>query len=152
MLSWRLLILLKPEILLFNGFVNISVEYNEKLRQWKKTNKQGDMSRFAPDVFGSTPMICTYCGILKDDKPTGYGTLHITPPDHSYWTSYRGQWKDGRYHGKGELITVFSSHSHEYSGRFKEGLKHGYGSESWLGGKYKGLYKNGEMCGTPTQW
>ena len=74
------------------------------------------------------------------------------PESYSYVTTYSGGWKDGRYHGKGTLKSVFSSHSREYTGHFKEGKKHGYGHESWLGGKYKGRYIDGEMCGKPSTW
>ena len=127
--------------------IHATVKFNKKQHQWKKTKINGVLTRSVPDVGFPTPTDCLYIGELKDGKPTGYGTLTITPQSFAYTTYYSGEWKDGRYHGKGELKTVFSSHSHEYSGDFKDGLKHGYGRETWLGGSYEGMYENDERCG-----
>ena len=126
-----------------------TMKYDEKTRQWSKTIKNGMSTRQVPDVAGPSPTMCRYSGKLKGGKPVGYGTLTITPQSYAYGTTYNGEWKDGRYHGKGSLITVFSSHSRQYTGDFKDGFKHGYGRESWLGGNYEGLYVYDEQCSDP---
>ena len=129
----------------------VALEYNEELRQWKRTKQADAATCLDPDVVIPVPALCNYSGKLKNDKPTGYGILTIAPPSYGFMTTYSGKWKDGRYHGKGTLETVNSSHTSTYSGHFKEGLKHGYGHETWLGGEYKGRYENDEMCGEPTE-
>ncbi len=114
-----------------------TLEYNSELHQWKKR----------VETTPSQSYCASYLGKLKDDKPTGYGMLTITPLSYGWVTVYTGKWKDGRFHGKGTLKTDHSSHSHKYTGQFKEGLKHGYGREYALGWRYRGRYENDEMCG-----
>ena len=137
---------------LHNKSSGVTLEYNEELRQWGKPEINGIPTRHVPDAAVPSPTMCHYIGKLKDGKPIGFGTLTITPQTYSFITVYSGEWKEGRFHGKGRLKTEFSSHSWEYSGHFKDGQKHGYGHETWLGGEYKGQYENDKMCGEPTNW
>jgi hypothetical protein len=125
----------------------ISLAYDDESRQWIEAEFPGKDAGSVWETGGLPPVRRGYIGRLKNGKPTGYGILTIMPPTYGWATTYCGWWKGGRFHGKGTLETVYSSHSHLYSGRFKDGLKHGYGRESALGWEYKGLYKNDEMCG-----
>ena len=129
--------------LLRYGKSTITLYCNNESSQWMGRETNDTTPYDSPDADSYR-----YAGKLRDGKPTGRGILIILTPGSM--TVYRGGWRDGRFHGRGRLKSVFSSHSREYSGTFKDGLKHGYGRETWLGGKYKGEYENGEMCGEPT--
>jgi len=92
----------------FNKGHGVTLEYDETLRQWKKTKLNGLPARNVPDVVSPSPTICSYIGKLKNGRPTGHGILTITPQTYAYVTVYNGAWKDGRFHGKGKLNTTFS--------------------------------------------
>ena len=80
---------------------------------------------------------------------------------------YKGEWKNGRYHGKGVLIDASGN---EYVGDFLQGRRHGYGIQKYYngatfegefikgkrsngtyyfanGGKYVGGWENGKKHG-----
>ncbi|MBI89875.1 MAG: hypothetical protein CMG60_07295 [Candidatus Marinimicrobia bacterium] len=55
---------------------------------------------------------------------------------------YKGQWENGRYHGKGILIDESGS---EYVGEFVKGRMHGYGIKKYHNGAiFEGEFKNGK--------
>ena len=145
---FRQLFSLSP-LLYINTTGGVMLEFSEELRQWSRISISEPN---VPDITESSPVVCRYFGKLRNDKPTGYGILLIVPQTYSFTTVYRGKWKDGRFHGRGTLESEYSSHSRKYTGYFKDGLKHGYGKESWLGGDYKGLYENDQMCGQSVDW
>lgn len=111
----------------YMGANRTTLKYNEKTRQWRKTTIPNLPTKLVANVINPSYTMCLYEGKLVGGKPSGYGVLEIYPDSFSYSTTYHGEWKDGRYHGNGKLITIFSSHSREYDGQFKDGLKHGYG-------------------------
>jgi hypothetical protein len=81
-----------------------------------------------------------YIGEWKDGKFHGKGTY--TDADAK---KYVGEWKDGKQHGDG---TSYSAYGKKYVGEFKNGEKHGEGTFFFdSGGKYVGLWKNGMMHG-----
>lgn len=131
---------------------SVTLEYDDKQRQWKQTVHPNTPTKKVPDVAAPSPTMCRYFGKLRDGKPTGKGILTIKPQSGAYETTYSGGWKDGKYHGTGEMFSLFNSHSRSHVGGFRNGLKHGYGRESWMGGSYAGLYRNGKMFKPPILW
>jgi|GEM_PF-2910396 len=97
---------------------------------------------------------CTYWGRLEAGLPTGYGELRIEPPSGSYEKTYRGTWKDGRFHGKGTICSMLSSHSVDYYGLFKNGLRDGLSKWTSISGTYFELWEDGVLklrCSMPHQ-
>jgi len=105
----------------------------------KMEEKQlSNLSTNIPGMYGPI-----YYGKLIDGKPTGYGVLLLRGLD----ISYRGKFKDGRFHGKGRFEYLGSSTSSQYYGYFKNGLKHGIGIEGDICGldfKSLGFWKEDE--------
>ena len=61
-----------------------------------------------------------YIGETKNGKPHGLGILYWIDKDY---VLYRGQWKDGLFHGEG----YHDDHHFDYDGVWKDGKKHGKG-------------------------
>lgn len=59
-----------------------------------------------------------YQGEIWNKLPSGHGTYNMTIPDG---TSYVGEWKDGKYHGRGTM--TYPLRGMRYVGEFKEGKK-----------------------------
>mmetsp|Transcript_15871 Transcript_15871/g.36285 ORF Transcript_15871/g.36285 Transcript_15871/m.36285 type:complete len:204 (-) Transcript_15871:808-1419(-) len=58
---------------------------------------------------------------------------------------YEGEWKDGKYHGKGKLIYA---DGRQYEGDWFQGVNHGKGSFLYANGdRYVGEYKGGKQHG-----
>ena len=86
---------------------------------------------------------CEYEGDLicvssfkKDDVPHGYGKLF----NKEIHLSYKGDWKLGKFHGFGILVTVDKL----YEGYFINGMRNGYGTLTLIayGSKYVGEWCN----------
>ena len=124
------------------------VVYNERKRQWHRPIVFALISKFVP-VFGLMLAFPNYFGKLVHGKPEGYGTLRFHDLRsgclHPELTTYVGNWKNGKYHGKGELKYVFSSHGSTYQGDFKDGKRHGYGTLSNLNGRFSGYWED-DVC------
>jgi hypothetical protein len=55
---------------------------------------------------------------------------------------YKGEWKNNRHHGNGNLVDVFGN---KYVGEFAEGVKHGKGILKYNNGaKFEGQFVNGK--------
>jgi len=78
---------------------------------------------------------------LKNNKADGYGTSYL---NGKLW--YDGQWKDGKWHGKGIEFTPGGTKC--YVGQWKHGKRHGIGIE-FLNGKIlrHGVYCHGIFSG-----
>jgi len=114
---------------------------NEDPLQWCQVEQDDSMTEPIPDL--GVPHSASYIGKLINGKPTGYGILNVMYNYGGTVITYWGKWKDGKYHGKGTLEKVFSSHSYKYRGHFRNGLPHGRGKESSLSGDFKGIWENG---------
>ena len=127
----------------------VVVVYNERKRQWHRPIAFALISKFVP-AFGLMLGFPNYSGKLVHGKPEGYGSMQFHDLRsgclHPELTTYVGNWKNGRYHGKGELKEVFSSHSVTYKGNFKDGKRHGYGELSTLNGTSSGYWENDFRC------
>jgi len=72
------------------------------------------------------------------DCQNGYGTYT------SGEGTYKGNWKDGRVHGKG----IFKGNEYTYDGKYVNGKQHGQGKKTYTNGTIEeGLFENGEFVG-----
>ncbi len=84
-----------------------------------------------------------YLGEFKNRKYDGIGELFYANRDY-----YKGDWKEGLYHGKGNFI---STNGIKYTGGWKNGLKDGYGYLNYKDGStYNGYWKDGNRNGEGT--
>lgn len=113
--------------------------------QWKNEKRHGKGRSI---IDGEFPMV--YDGYWKDDKKHGKGSFKKAPIyytgewkedqmdgkgtyEHFDGTKYIGEFKNGKFHGKGVLLTPIeefdaSSGFIKYEGEFKEGHYHGKGT------------------------
>ncbi len=83
-----------------------------------------------------------YIGEYKDDKPHGSGKMIFAKTDER--KSYKGQWAEGVFDGKGTLVYNDGS---MYQGEFKDGLMCG-GTYIYADGiSYRGSWEHGVMSG-----
>ncbi|SVC54204.1 uncharacterized protein METZ01_LOCUS307058, partial [marine metagenome] len=82
-----------------------------------------------------------YSNQLKEKALNGHATT-TTAND----SKYVGEFKDGKYHGQGQLCIGDQKFSHdEYVGEFSQGEFEGEGTYRWADGrKYVGAWKGGE--------
>jgi hypothetical protein len=118
---------------------SVGIEYDDASEQWCESKSRE---------------VADYAGNLKNGKPHGYGIMFTSAQfaRSGSMTTYSGMWNNGRFHGKGTLEWIGSSHSHKYSDGFKNGKKHGYGHETALGWEYRGRYADDEMIGEAKEW
>lgn len=98
-----------------------------------------------PDI----ELMVMYRGAVKDDRADGYGEATINRIDsytgNKYFATYKGEWKNNNFHGKGLLAYDGGS---SYEGDFLNGRPHGkviYQFEG--GGNYTGDFVNGKRQG-----
>ena len=60
-------------------------------------------------------------------------------------SKYVGEWKDQRFHGKGELISA--DQKTHYKGLYENGMMHGEGVLKTPAGTFKGTFVNNKMAG-----
>ena len=78
---------------------------------------------------------------MKEGIYNGLGTMKYRDG-----RSYKGQWKDGLYHGQGKLTS--SQDCQEFEGIFFEGFLHGKGvHRDFKKNIYTGDFKNGKKHG-----
>ena len=79
-----------------------------------------------------------YDGEWKDGKYHGKGTI-----EYSDSTKYLGEWKDGKRHGQG---TYIMSDGSMYAGQWKDSVPNGEGTYTFTDGKIdKGIWKKGKL-------
>lgn len=127
-----------------------AIEFNEDTQQWcceKAADKHSRPTNIEKKVKEMTPELLrgTYFGAIVDGKPAGYGILRVANIMTGVMTTYRGFWKDGRFHGIGTYEKEFSWHSYKFRGHFANGKKHGYGKEESLSGTIRGRWENDEF-------
>ena len=72
------------------------------------------------------------------DCQNGYGTYTTEEG------TYKGNWKDGKVHGKG----IFEGNEYTYDGKYVNGKQHGQGKKTYTNGTIEeGLFENGEFVG-----
>lgn len=87
-------------------------------------------------------LLAHYEGDIKAGRMDGDGYLRL--PDG---TQYEGGFAQGRYHGKGTLVTMYG----RYDGEFVDGSRQGQGKMVYaMGGRYDGAWRKGEFHGTGT--
>ncbi len=68
-----------------------------------------------------------------------------------FYSMYEGEFKNGKYHGKGtnsSACSIMGCMFITYTGEYKDGKKNGFGSARFENGdSYKGEYKDGLMHG-----
>jgi len=65
--------------------------------------------------------------------------------------AYEGQFKQGKFHGKGRMEWHTPKGLMLYDGDYVEDLKHGFGKYVWPDGRrYEGYWKEGLRCGQAT--
>ena len=76
-----------------------------------------------------------YKGMFRENSMCGLGTLQ----DNKHNTEYKGEFKDGKYHGHGILTTT----TNVFEGHFQNNQKHGQGTLYDLNGNVlqSGIYK-----------
>jgi len=116
--------------------------------------KDGELTGEGEKKFGPNSVFSgdTYHGSFKDGKYQGFGTYYDSDED----ITYKGEWQNGKSHGKGKTTSgPNSKHPGEfYDGEWKNGEKHGYGIW-YLGGvgkdffdqRYEGEWINGDREG-----
>lgn len=87
--------------------------------------------------------------IDADEKPHGEGKyIHCFKPDHNQQSSYTGQWKNGKRHGKG--IYLYTN-GDVYDGLWKNNERHGPdGQYTYRNPKakiFKGHWVEDKKCG-----
>ena len=107
----------------------ISVKNNEL--KWNKSKNRNTVGK--------------YDGQIGNNLPNGFGVLKL---DNGI--IYEGDWLNGKYHGKGELILGSGKYKGDkYIGDFINGFKDGVGTYFHKNGsKYKGQWKKDKFHGT----
>ena len=127
--------------------INLSHYMNYNIRQPRRGEnlKKDDKMRQLLEPLAK--ILCTEKYNLEEFKkkiPNGYGEY-----DFSDGTSYKGEWKDGKYHGKG--IFSDSAGDDKYKGKWKNGKMHGQGVRIYYDGvqerKLKGEFKDNSLHG-----
>ena len=127
--------------------INLSHYMNYNIRQPRRGEnlKKDDKMRQLLEPLAK--ILCTEKYNLEEFKkkiPNGYGEYEF-----SDGTSYKGEWKDGEYHGQG----IFSDSTGEdnYKGKWKNGKMHGQGIRTYYDGvqkrKLKGKFKDNRLHG-----
>ncbi len=81
-----------------------------------------------------------YRGNFEGNKINGHGTMHYCAEDPGQLKKYTGEWKDGRFHGTGELEFTNSCEIRSYQGEFYQGLFHQGKITYRDGGYYEGQF------------
>ena len=122
-------------------YMNYHIRYPRRGENLKKDDKMRQL--LAP----LAKILCTEKSNLEEFKkkiPNGYGEY-----DFSDGTSYKGEWKDGEYHGQG--IFSDSTGDDKYKGKWKNGKMHGQGIRTYYDGvqkrKLKGEFKDNRLHG-----
>ena len=90
----------------------------------------------------------TYRGNFLNNNINGQGTMHYADNSRTL-KHYSGEWKDGVFHGMGELRFQANCDIESYKGEFRNGLYHGHGKLLYRdGGYYEGEFKNSTITGT----
>ena len=91
------------------------------------------------DIYATGDTFDGSYGYIKDHQLFKEGTLNILN-----YSEYTGQFKEGRYHGKGEIVY---KNGDTYSGNFRNGFFHGTGIfyDSQRKREYRGNWKNGDI-------
>ena len=127
--------------------INLSHYMNYNIRQPRRGEnlKKDDKMRQLLEPLAK--ILCTEKYNLEEFKkkiPNGYGGY-----DFSDETSYKGEWKDGEYHGQG--IFSDSAGDDNYKGKWKNGKMHGQGIRTYYDGvqkrKLKGEFKDNRLHG-----
>ena len=127
--------------------INLSHYMNYHIRQPRRGEnlKKDDKMRQLLEPLAKT--LCTEKYNLEEFKkkiPNGFGEY-----DFSDGTSYKGEWKDGKYHGEG--IFSDSAGDDKYKGKWKNGKMHGQGVRIYYDGvqerKLKGEFKDNRLHG-----
>mmetsp|Transcript_16443 Transcript_16443/g.31154 ORF Transcript_16443/g.31154 Transcript_16443/m.31154 type:complete len:494 (+) Transcript_16443:1452-2933(+) len=88
-----------------------------------------------------------YCGEFDSGKLSGIGAITYKN-ELDQKIKYSGGWKDGLYHGEGELFFAGSSDVEFYKGGFKKGYFHNFGYLKYRNGTYyKGSFSYGVKDG-----
>ena len=127
--------------------INLSHYMNYNIRQPRRGEnlKKDDKMRQLLEPLAK--ILCTEKYNLEEFKkkiPNGYGEY-----DFSDGTSYKGEWKDGKYHGEG--IFSDSAGDDKYNGKWKNGKMNGQGVRIYYDGvqerKLKGEFKDNRLHG-----
>jgi len=81
-----------------------------------------------------------FAGVLKDEKPTGFGTWQLESG-----AEFRGVFHEGKASGWGRFQSP--SQDYVYIGQFEEGLPHGIGLMQWEHQTYYGMWEKGQIAG-----
>ena len=122
-------------------YMNYHIRYPRRGENLKKDDKMRQLLEPLAKI------LCTEKYNLEEFKkkiPNGYGEY-----DFSDGTSYKGEWKDGEYHGQG--IFSDSTGDDKYKGKWKNGKMHGQGIRTYYDGvqkrKLKGEFKDNRLHG-----
>ena len=122
-------------------YMNYHIRYPRRGENLKKDDKMRQLLEPLAKI------LCTEKSNLEEFKkkiPNGYGEY-----DFSDGTSYKGEWKDGEYHGQG--IFSDSTGDDKYKGKWKNGKMHGQGIRTYYDGvqkrKLKGEFKDNRLHG-----
>jgi len=127
--------------------INLSHYMNYNIRQPRRGEnlKKDDKMRQLLEPLAK--ILCTEKYNLEKFKkkiPNGFGEYEF-----SDGTSYKGEWKDGKYHGEG--IFSDSAGDDKYKGKWKNGKMHGQGVRIYYDGvqerKLKGEFKDNSLHG-----
>lgn len=135
----------------YNMFKNRTHEVEDYA--WSGGHFTGTLSNLKPNGDGkflSPDSTIMKEGVFVDGKLSGYGIEKVVSSvldDGTIevdYVKYEGDWKNGKYHGKGESRYTNGI----YKGDFKEGKRHGDGIYRWKNGeKYSGEWVNDNMSG-----
>lgn len=96
---------------------------------------------------------CTHTGLYASNRAHGQGrSMYPTAnmklnigSDGNNGSEYDGEWKSGRFDGKGYMRTAVGT---TYNGQLRQGKRHGYGSITYpCGLEYSGEFLDGKVHG-----
>jgi len=127
--------------------INLSHYMNYNIRQPRRGENLKNDDKMRQLLEPLAKILCTEKYNLEKFKkkiPNGFGEYEF-----SDGTSYKGEWKDGKYHGKG--IFSDSAGDDKYKGKWKNGKMHGQGVRIYYDGvqerKLKGEFKDNSLHG-----
>ena len=127
--------------------VNLSHYMNYNIRQPRRGENLKKDDKMCQLLEPLAKILCTEKYNLEEFKkkiPNGYGEY-----DFSDGTSYKGEWKDGEYHGQGTFSD--STGDDKYKGNWKNGKMHGQGIRTYYDGvqkrKLEGEFKDNRLHG-----